>query len=648
MKVSYNWLREVSGIDEEAASIISKLTMLGVKCEGQEAVGDDLMIDFEVTVNRPDCLSIHGIARELRAAHGKHAPALPEIHPSTVIEVSGREGGYPAGEKPLRIVLEEPEMCSRFCGQILTQVKVSPSPDWMRSKIEACGVRSINNVVDVTNYVMLELGQPMHAYDYDKLTRGTIRVRRGQNEKLVTLDGKERMMADSMLVIADDAVPVGVGGVMGGLDTEVTDSTTTVLLEAAYFNAATVRKARRALDLSTDASFRFERGADPAMQAIAELRAAFLLQQIAGVQVHPLLDVSMRGYQPIVVDLRYDRIERILGAKIDPHAVDRILTALEFVKAGPRSWRVPPFRVDIKREIDLIEEVARHHGYNNFPDTLPEGEKKYQPDYPTYELERKFSQFLQSAGVDEASTFSLVSPTSQYRSLEGERVALLNPISDTISELRSAIVPGLLDAVEYNVRHRNHGVRMHEIGRVFSPAGEHIDLGIVVWGEHLELKGILESALAALDYPRPVFRNGEIVAGEQRIGRYGHAEVEGHAVYFSEIQLDVLLNVPRRARVYDSIIPFPFVERDASLILDESIPYSALEETVRSVNIPELRSFNLVDRYKGKNTPPGKASLTFRFIFQSDSRTLLSEEVDALYARIVDALTSQHSGTLRA
>ena len=230
MKISYHWLREVSGVEDDAATVISKLTMVGIKLEGQEAVGDDLMIDFEVTVNRPDCLSVYGIARELCAIYGAPAPAPPEIHGANVMEARNGQGDYPADEKTLRILLEDPELCPRFCGQILTNVKVGPSPEWMRSRIEACGVRSINNVVDVTNYVMLELGQPMHAYDYDKLARGTIRVRRGRNEKLVTLDGKERLMSDAMLVIADDAVPVGIGGVMGGKDSEVSESTTTVLL----------------------------------------------------------------------------------------------------------------------------------------------------------------------------------------------------------------------------------------------------------------------------------------------------------------------------------------------------------------------------------------------------------------------------------
>ncbi|HSP06013.1 MAG TPA: phenylalanine--tRNA ligase subunit beta, partial [Acidobacteriota bacterium] len=350
MKISYNWLREVSGVEDDAATVISKLTMVGIKLEGQEAVGDDLMIDFEVTVNRPDCLSVYGIARELCAIYGAPAPAPPEIHGSNVIEARSSQGDYPAGEKTLRIVLEDPELCPRYCGQVLTNVKVGPAPEWMRNRIEACGVRSINNVVDVTNYVMLELGQPMHAFDYDKLARGTIRVRRGRNEKLVTLDGKERVMSDAMLVIADDEVPVGIGGVMGGKDSEVSDSTTTVLLESAYFQPNSVRKTRRDLDLSTDASFRFERGADPAMQATAERRAALLLEQVAGARVHPVLDVSARRFETSSVELRYERIQRVLGTKIDPVKVDHILTALGFIKDGPRSWRVPSFRVDIKRE----------------------------------------------------------------------------------------------------------------------------------------------------------------------------------------------------------------------------------------------------------------------------------------------------------
>lgn len=647
MKISYNWLREVSGVEDDAATVISKLTMVGIKLEGQEAVGDDLMIDFEVTVNRPDCLSVYGIARELCAIYGAPAPAPPEIHGSNVIEARSSQGDYPAGEKTLRIVLEDPELCPRYCGQVLTNVKVGPAPEWMRNRIEACGVRSINNVVDVTNYVMLELGQPMHAFDYDKLARGTIRVRRGRNEKLVTLDGKERVMSDAMLVIADDEVPVGIGGVMGGKDSEVSDSTTTVLLESAYFQPNSVRKTRRDLDLSTDASFRFERGADPAMQATAERRAALLLEQVAGARVHPVLDVSARRFETSSVELRYERIQRVLGTKIDPVKVDHILTALGFIKDGPRSWRVPSFRVDIKREIDLIEEIARHYGYNNFPDTLPEGEKKYQPDYPSYELELAFSQFLQAAGVDEASTYSLIDPGAAYVNSGESRVRLLNPISEAVSELRTSIIPGLLEAVELNVRHRNHDVRLYEIGRVFTGAGEHIDLGIVLWGDYLELKGILETAFPALDYPRPVFHSGEVLSGGNRIGWVGHAEVEGHTVQFCEIVLDELMKLPKRRRTYEAIIPFPFVERDASLILDESIPYSALEETIRSVQIPELRSYRLVDRYRGKNMPAGKASLTFRFIFQSDTRTLLSEEADALYAKLIDAFTKRHAVQLR-
>lgn len=647
MKVSFNWLREISGVQEDAAAVISKLTMVGIKFEGQEAVGDDLMIDFEVTVNRPDCLSVYGIARELCAINGHPAPVPPEIHASNVIEVRNGQGAYPADEKALRIVLEDPELCPRYCGQVLTNVKVGPSPEWMRSKIEACGVRSINNVVDVTNYVMLELGQPMHAFDYDRLIQNTIRVRRARGEKLVTLDGKERLMSESMLVIADDEVPVGIGGVMGGKDSEVTDATTTVLLESAYFQPNSVRKTRRELDLSTDASFRFERGADPAMQAVAERRAALLLQKVAGATVHPLLDVSARKFESTSVELRYDRIQRVLGSKIDPVRVDHILTALGFIKDGPRSWKVPSFRVDIKREIDLIEEIARHHGYNNFPDTLPEGEKKYQADYPSYEFERALAKFLQAAGVDEASTYSLINPASPYLYAAEGRFRLLNPISEAVSELRGAVVPGLLEAVEYNVRHRNHDVRLYEIGRVFRTEGEHIDLGLVVWGDYLELKGIVESVLPALDYPRPSFHGGEVLVDGRRIGWVGHAEVEGHTVQCCEIMIDELLKLPKRARTYEPIIPFPFVERDASLILDDSIPYSALEETIRSVQIPELRSYRLVDLYKGKNMPAGKASLTFRFIFQSDTRTLLSEEADALFAKLLDALAARHSAELR-
>ncbi|HEY7161980.1 MAG TPA: phenylalanine--tRNA ligase beta subunit-related protein, partial [Acidobacteriota bacterium] len=290
MKVSYKWLEEISGVEADLDTLITKLTNIGLKLEDKKPVGNDISLDLEITVNRPDCLSHYGVAREIVTAFQLPAVVYPEIHPDIPVHVKDTTGNY----EDLTIILENPEWCPRYCGQILTNVKVGPSPDWLKERLEACDIRSINNVVDITNYVMFELGQPLHAFDYDKLAGKTIRVRRAnRNEKLIMIDGKERLLTDSMLVIADAEKPQGVGGVMGGKESEVSESTINVLLESAYFVPSTIRKTRKALDLSTDASFRFERGVDPLLQDVAIRRAALLLEQIAGAKVHSVLDVNV-------------------------------------------------------------------------------------------------------------------------------------------------------------------------------------------------------------------------------------------------------------------------------------------------------------------------------------------------------------------
>jgi phenylalanyl-tRNA synthetase beta chain len=644
MKLSYQWLRELVNIPDNPQELIEKLTNAGLKLEDQQPIDNDLMIDLEITVNRPDCLSHFGVAREIAAMYQMQPASLPEIAKPEIIRVIGTEGQYTFGPVPLTIILEDPELCPRYCGVILTGIKVGLSPAWMRQKLETCGVRSINNVVDVTNYVMLELGQPLHAFDYKKVAGGTIRVRRGRNERLLMIDGKERLMTDQMLVIADAHRASGVGGIMGGKESEVSDQTTTVLLESAYFQPASIRKTRRSFDLSTDASYRFERGADPKMQDIAALRAARLFEQIAGAQVHGLLDVSVLTNVPKVVELRPARIERILGKKLDTAYVNRLLEALGFQKKGDQNWEVPSWRVDIQREIDLIEEAARHYGYNNFPNTLPKAESKYQPDYPTYHLERDLSQFMRAARIDEALIYSF----TNSKATNENPVRILNPISDGFATMRSSLIPGLLESIDYNLRHRSSNeIRLFEIGRVFSTAGEQTMLGIAMTGEYRDLKGILEGAFPAVRFPKPVIRSGRIIVNESDIGEIKQADIDGNEIQTCEFSLDKLIEIPRIETRYKPIIPYPYIERDVSFLLPESAPFASLEAKLMELNIPELRSYKLIDRYRGKTTPEGKISLTFRLVFQSENRTLLSEEVDALYARIVDEFGKIFGAELR-
>jgi phenylalanyl-tRNA synthetase beta chain len=642
MKVSYLWLEEISGVEADLDTLIAKLTNIGLKLEDKRPVANDISLDLEITVNRPDCLSHYGVAREIVAAFQLPSIVYPEIHPDIPVRVHGTSGNY----QDLKIVLEDPQLCPRYCGQLLTGVKVGPSPDWLKQRLDSCDIRSVNNIVDVTNYVMFELGQPLHAFDYDKLAGKTIRVRRAKNEKLVMIDGKERLLTESMLVIADAEKAQGVGGVMGGQESEVSENTTNVLLESAYFVPSTVRLTRKALDLSTDASFRFERGVDPLLQDVAIRRAALLLEQIAGAKVHPVLDVNVMQTRQHQLKLRPERISRILGEPVNQDFVETVLTSLGFLQEEKNLWTVPSFRVDVAREIDLIEEIARHFGYNNFPSTLPEGGIKYQEDYPTYWLERAVSQFLQGAQVDEAVTLSFVNQSSPFIT-PAKRIRLLNPISETANELRNSLIPGLLESIDLNLRHRNRDVRLFEIGHTFHPDGEKVKLGIAVISDYQDLKGIVEGTLISLQYSKPEVKDGKIFVNEIELGEINQYDIEGNTIHTAELSLSDLIQLPKTKTKYKPIIPYPPIERDITFVIDEQIPYSKMEDVFKQLAIQEIRSFKLIDRYQGKNTEPGKVNLTFRIIFQSENRTLLSEEVDALCAKIVTEFARSFGAELR-
>lgn len=642
MKVSYHWLEEISGVEADLDTLIDRLTNIGFKLEEKKAVAHDFCLDLEITVNRPDCLSHYGVAREIVTAFQLPPIVYPEIHTDIPVHVRKATGNY----EDLTIILENPELCPRYCGQLLTNVKVGPSPDWLRERLEVCDIRSINNVVDVTNYVMFELGQPLHAFDYDKLASKTIRVRRAKNEKLLMIDGKERQLTDSMLVIADAEKAQAVGGVMGGKESEVSETTTNVLLESAYFVPSTVRQTRKMLDLSTDASYRFERSVDPLLQDVAIRRAALLLEQIAGAKVHSVLDVNVMQTRQHQIKLRPERITRILGEQVAQDFVETVLTSLGFLQEEKNVWTIPSYRVDIVREIDLIEEIARHFGYNNFASTLPEGGIKYQEDYPTYWLERAVSQFLQGARVDEAVTLSFVNQSSPFIKPE-KRIRILNPISETAKELRNSLVPGLLESIDLNLRHRNRDVRLFEIGHTFHPDGEKVKLAIAVIGDYQDLKGIVEGTLVALQYPTPEVKDGKILVNEVKLGEINQYDIEGNTIHTAELSLSDLIELPKTKTKYKAIIPYPPIERDLTFVIDEQVQYSKMEDVFRQLAIAEIRSFKLIDRYQGKNTEPGKVNLTFRIIFQSENRTLLSEEVDALCAKIVTEFARSFGSELR-
>lgn len=645
MKVSYDWLKEFVAIPVGPKELADRLTFAGIKLEGMEETGSDSVFDFEIVVNRPDWLSMNGIARETAALFGLEVKT-PYLSGVDVIRVDASEGTRLFQGKTLRIVLEEPDLCPRYCGQIITGVKIGPSPDWLQQKLIKCGLRPVNNVVDITNLVMIELGQPLHAFDYEKLAEGTIRVRLAGDEKLLMIDGKERQLRSSMLAIADAQRTVAVAGVMGGKESEVSDSTTTLLLEGAYFQPNSVRKTARGLEMSTDASYRFERGADHNMQALACRRAAFLFGELAGGKASEVLQVTAKRFPTTEVPLRPARITRVLGIEIEEDFVHRTLLALGFVHKSDITWEVPSHRVDVGREIDLIEEVARHHGYNRFPDTLPASGRKYQDDYATYNLERRVSDFLRSAGIDETSTYSFVDPASPYVGAE-PRVRILNPISEAAVELRTSMLPGLYEAVDHNLRHRNENVRLFEVGRVFLKDEEKVALGVAITGTFRELKGLIQALFPALNYAAPEFKHNKIVVSGRELGFLQDRIVEPVDVQACEIYLSDLQEIPQVRLTYREIILYPFVQRDITLLLPETVVYGELEKVFAKLAIPELQSHKLADMYSGANTPSGKIAFTFRLIFQRSDRTLTSEEVDVLCDKIIQEFTSLPGVELR-
>ena len=643
MRFSYNWLKEMVDIPVDADTLARELTMVGLQLESKQQLENDVILDFEITVNRPDCLSVYGLAREIATIFGVPVPSVAGLHSADVIRSEQNYGQYASADIQLKIMIEDTELCPRYCGQILTGVKIGPSPRWIVERLEACGLRPVNNIVDITNLVMLELGQPLHAFDFDQLAEGTIRVRKAADERLVMIDGRERLLRSPMLVIADASRPAAVAGVMGGADSEVSPGTTAILLESAYFQPASVRKTSKALELSTDASYRFERGVDYNLQAIACRRAAALIEEAAGGKVHPVLDVAPLRFVAPEIELRHERIERVLGrSDIDRSFVENTLTSLGFEMKNGRLWIVPSFRVDVQREIDLIEEIARHYGYNKFPNTLPKAERKYQSDYPTFELERALSQILRAAKLDEAYTYSLVGT-----GMAPEGIPLVNPISEATVRLRTSLLPGLIDSIEYNLRHRNHEVGLFEIGRVFLKEGEKVAVGMALLGEYRELKGIVESAVPALGYPQPSFQKGSVLVGDKLIGRIGQMQIDTSPAQVCEIYLSDMVALPKSRITYQPIIPFPFIERDMSFFVDDAILYADLARVFGELALPDLRSYKLLDRYQGSNTPHGKVSLTFRLLFQAESRTLTSEDVDSLYQRIVAEFVSRYGVELR-
>ncbi|HXM32490.1 MAG TPA: phenylalanine--tRNA ligase subunit beta [Chthoniobacterales bacterium] len=640
---------------------------------------DDTILDVEITPNRGDLLSHFGLAREIAALVGSSRGACPE--PSRRDDRGRRSApSLPETREGLRI--SAPEQCPFYSARRIENIKVGPSPDWLRAKLEAVGLRSINNIVDITNFVMLEFGQPLHAFDADKL-KGGINVRLAHaGEKFLALDGKTYSLSERDLIIADNARAIGIAGVMGGEDTGVTELTTTLLLESAFFDPASVRRTARTLNLPSDASYRFERRVDPGMILPSSQRAAELIQEIAGGKAAP--DIATAGELPAAppdVPLRYERCDRLIGLPVPSERVDEILGRFGLKKVGPGtdevSWRIPSFRFDLQRDVDLIEEVVRVFGIERVP---LRDRSRFTPESSAdriYDFESALRQRLIARGIFEARTSAL---TPRQAGLFGAgAIELRNPLSEDHVALRPTLLAGLLDVLGRNIRNGVSSVRLFELGRVFAPPDvvEKRSLALVFSGDAasrvhwrsgprrldlFDLKGVIESiGIRELSFRRAerseLSLSADVLSGSDVIGFFGqlaaaHAATAGAIapVFVAEIEIRSEMMAAAGSKSFREIEKFPAIARDIAMIVPEELSHEEIFSTIASANEPLLASVELFDVFSGKeeqNFGAGKKSLAYTLTYRDKTRTLTNEEITVVHAKIRERLQRELGAELR-
>jgi phenylalanyl-tRNA synthetase beta chain len=668
LRVSYNWLREFVHFEEKPEKVAELLTMSGLEVSEVATSGDDFALEVEITSNRPDCLSIVGVAREISTLSGIPLQ-LPQF-------------SLPTGEKKAAeltsVEILARKLCPRYTAQIITGVKVGESPAWLKERLETTGVRPVNNVVDATNYIAMESGQPLHAFNFDALQGRKIIVRRAKkNETIRAIDGKVYALKENDLVIADSQNAVAIAGVIGGLDSEVTFATQNILLESAFFDPLSVRKTSRALTLTTSASYRFERGVDPQAVLTASLRAAYLIRELTGAVVaQEPIDVNYMKVKDWRVPVRFARFKTVMGFDVSPDRAEAILNllGLQTLKRTKRSLTVsvPPRRKDLEREIDLIEEVARIEGFEKVP--LVEVNAAAVRCDKRLELLCEIRQILRGFGFHEILTESFVRDSSTGKfSLFGdsENLRVMNPIRPETPLLRKSLIPNILATYVKNQDEKVTGINLFEISNVYLPREDVLPeevyfLSFVSEGSFSEAKGVVESVLGRFGLLEKVrFQSGkfhitregesaEILLEGKRIGLVG--VVSPHVKEASGIKIDValcellltpILFVVGAERKYAPLPNYPKVLRDLAIVIDESVKWDQIESAVTALGIPILESVQFFDLYSGKQVPEGKKSIAFSLQFASPERTLTGEEVNAAQETIINHLRNSFGADLR-
>lgn len=673
MKITLNWLKEFLTVENSVEEIAAMLTQTGLEVDGIENIDGDTLFDISVTPNLAHCNSVLGIAREL-AAVTKQKITLPNFQ----LQEKGK--GNIAQE--VTVDLKNKEKCPRYSCRLIRDVKLAPSPVWLTKRLEACGVRSINNIVDITNLCMLELGQPLHAFDFDRVAGGNLVIREAkEGEELTTLDDKIRKGTSDDLLIGDKEKPIAFAGVMGGKNTEVYENTCNILLESAYFDPRSIRRTSKRLGLQTDSSRRFERGCDPNMTLFALDRAAALIEELAGGKVVPgLIDKQAAVFPPKVISLSLKKVNALLGTHLNVAEIEDIFSRFTF----PCQWQegdifqvtVPTYRVDIGSEIDLIEEVARLHGFAN----IPLKETRYQgtnlPDAPLFILERTLRKQLLGEGLQEFLTCDLIGPSilnivHDAVVPEAQVVKVLNPTSIEQSIMRTSLLYGLLNVVKYNVDHQCLDIAGFEIGRVhFKEKDRFVEqtvFGILLTGkatpstwdqkplmvDFYHLKGIVENILQELGIKDIQFkaqnlpqfhsgRQGAIFAGPLEIGSLGEIhpsilrriDVEGR-IYFAEINLQEILQHLPSTRKMAPLPIYPSSKRDWTLTLKEETPIDEVMGILKSLSIPHLQQIKFSDLFRSEKVGLGKKNATFHFIYRDDSKTIEQQVVDQSHEKLI-------------
>jgi phenylalanyl-tRNA synthetase beta chain len=696
--------------------------------------GSDVVYDLEITPNRPDLNSVIGIAREISAVTG---------NPLKLPQVKLTEAGNRA-EELVAVRIEDAELCPRYTARVVRGVKIVPSPDWLKSALEKVGVRSISNVVDVTNYVMLETGQPLHAFDYHLLQSGagvppaseavgspaedhalrithhasrpTIVVRRAaEGEKFTTLDGQERTLTSQMLLIADETKAVALAGVMGGQNSEINLSTADVLIESACFKPQNIRATSKKLELRTESSYRYERGADIGICDWASQRAAQLILETAGgTLAQGVVDAYPKTFEPKQIALRHTQTDAVLGVAVPaPQQIEylqrlglEIATAASAAAAtsasasGTTVFRVPSFRVDLKREIDLIEEVARLYGVDKIPATAPRGAIGTNPYDAVHDQLADARRILTGLGLFEAQGQTLISDAAAKLMAGDALVPLSNPLSSDMNVLRPSLLPGLLDALRHNLSHKTYDVALFEVGRVFnvaqasSPASspgfppgaasstrEERRVAIALTGQRAslfwsgndreakfdiyDLKGLLEEfleqfGLRGLNYVRRqnstalLLESATVHLGRFQLGEFGQLLPPlarqydlRDAVLLAELNLDMLLARRNTAKSFRPLPAFPAIRRDVAMLVPEATTHEAVLQVVKQAKLANLETTDLFDVFRGKNVPPGQKSMAYAFTYRHAERTLTDAEVNAAHEKLVAQLKQRLQAVVR-